>query len=81
MRLRAGVVGVGYLGRFHALKYAAHPDVDLVAVVADRIYRDVVGEGYPGVSAAEFERADASVKTYSGSAWLWTGERPAGGER
>jgi predicted dehydrogenase len=38
-RLRAGVVGVGYLGRFHALKYAAHPDVDLVAVAdidADR---------------------------------------------
>ena len=33
MKLRAGVVGVGYLGRFHALKYAAHPDVDLVAVV------------------------------------------------
>ena len=32
MKLRAGVVGVGYLGRFHALKYAAHPDVDLVAV-------------------------------------------------
>jgi predicted dehydrogenase len=38
-RLRAAVVGVGYLGRFHALKYAAHPDVDLVAVAdvdADR---------------------------------------------
>ena len=38
-RLRAAVVGVGYLGRFHALKYAAQPDVDLVAVVdvdADR---------------------------------------------
>ena len=38
-RLRAAVVGVGYLGRFHALKYAAHADVDLVAVVdvdADR---------------------------------------------
>jgi len=33
------VVGVGYLGRFHALKYAAHRDADLVAVVdldADR---------------------------------------------
>jgi predicted dehydrogenase len=33
------VVGVGYLGRFHALKYAAHPDAELVAVVdadADR---------------------------------------------
>lgn len=38
-RLRAAVVGVGYLGRFHALKYAAHPDAELVAVVdadADR---------------------------------------------
>jgi predicted dehydrogenase len=38
-RLRAAVVGVGYLGRFHALKYAAHPAVDLTTVVdvdADR---------------------------------------------
>ncbi|MEX0386164.1 Gfo/Idh/MocA family protein [Spiribacter onubensis] len=37
--LRTAVVGVGYLGRFHAQKYAAHPDCDLVAVVdadADR---------------------------------------------
>ena len=33
MKLRTAVVGVGYLGRFHALKYAAHPDVDLVGVV------------------------------------------------
>jgi predicted dehydrogenase len=32
-RLRAAVVGVGYLGRFHALKYAAQRDLDLVAVV------------------------------------------------
>ena len=32
-RLRAAVVGVGYLGRFHAEKYAAHPSADLVAVV------------------------------------------------
>jgi predicted dehydrogenase len=30
--LRAGVVGVGYLGAFHAEKYASMPDVDLVAV-------------------------------------------------
>jgi predicted dehydrogenase len=37
--LRVGVVGVGYLGRFHAQKYAAFPRVTLVAVVdtnADR---------------------------------------------
>jgi len=33
VKTRAAVVGVGYLGRFHAEKYAADPDVELVAVV------------------------------------------------
>ena len=32
-KLRAGVIGVGYLGQFHADKYAALPNVDLVGVV------------------------------------------------
>ncbi|MDD2390333.1 MAG: Gfo/Idh/MocA family oxidoreductase [Desulfobacterales bacterium] len=32
-KLRVGVVGVGYLGRFHAEKYARMKDVDLVGVV------------------------------------------------
>jgi predicted dehydrogenase len=32
-KIRAGVVGVGYLGRFHAQKYAQLPDCELVAVV------------------------------------------------
>ena len=31
--LRAAVIGVGYLGRFHAQKYAGLPDVELVGVV------------------------------------------------
>ena len=31
--VRAGVVGVGYLGQFHAEKYAGLPGADLVAVV------------------------------------------------
>ncbi len=31
--IRTAVVGVGYLGRFHAQKYAAHHDCELVAVV------------------------------------------------
>ncbi len=31
-RLRAGVIGVGYLGRFHAQKYAMLENVDLVGV-------------------------------------------------
>lgn len=32
-KLRAAVVGVGYLGNFHVQKYLALPDVELVAVV------------------------------------------------
>lgn len=32
-KLRLGVVGVGYLGKFHAEKYAAMPHVDLIGVV------------------------------------------------
>ncbi|MBS3785592.1 MAG: Gfo/Idh/MocA family oxidoreductase [Gammaproteobacteria bacterium] len=32
-RLRTAVVGAGYLGRFHAQKYAAHPDCELIGVV------------------------------------------------
>ncbi len=32
-RLRVGVIGVGYLGRFHALIYSKQPEVDLVGVV------------------------------------------------
>ena len=31
--VRTAVIGVGYLGRFHALKYAALPACELVAVV------------------------------------------------
>ena len=38
-RLRAAVVGVGHLGRFHALKYRELPQVDLVAVVDVRPQR------------------------------------------
>jgi predicted dehydrogenase len=33
MKTRVAVVGVGYLGRFHAEKYAAEPGVDLIGVV------------------------------------------------
>lgn len=32
-KVRVGVIGVGYLGQFHAEKYANHPDVELVGVV------------------------------------------------
>ncbi len=32
-KIRVGVVGVGYLGRFHAIKYASMPEVRLIGVV------------------------------------------------
>jgi predicted dehydrogenase len=40
-KIRAAVVGVGYLGRFHAEKYARIPEAELVAVVdTDREKRE-----------------------------------------
>ena len=35
-KIKAAVVGVGYLGRFHAQKYAQIPGCELVAVVDGR---------------------------------------------
>ncbi len=37
--LRAAVIGVGYLGRFHAQKYHGHPDIELIGVVDSDIER------------------------------------------
>lgn len=37
--LRAAVIGVGYLGNFHAQKYAAIPNVELVGVVDSDLQR------------------------------------------
>ncbi|MEN8008035.1 MAG: Gfo/Idh/MocA family oxidoreductase [Candidatus Krumholzibacteriota bacterium] len=42
-KIRAAVIGTGYLGRFHAQKYAAMDDVELVAVVdVDRARAEAV---------------------------------------
>lgn len=60
-RLRAAVVGVGYLGRFHALKYAAHPDVDLVAVA------DVDGDRCRAVATEVGAQPVADHRTLAGA--------------
>ena len=45
--LKAGVVGVGYLGKFHARIYADMPDVDLVGVAdADAAVAQEIGSQY-----------------------------------
>jgi len=63
--VRAAVVGVGYLGAFHAEKYASLPGVELVAVVdADAARAAEVGArvGAPGLTRVEelFGRIDCA---------------------
>ena len=63
-KLRVGVVGVGYLGNFHAEKYAALDDVELVGVVdldrrqAEKVARKVKTRAYTD-HAALAGRVDA----------------------
>ncbi|HXK56348.1 MAG: Gfo/Idh/MocA family oxidoreductase [Gammaproteobacteria bacterium] len=63
-RVRVGVVGVGYLGRFHALIYARMPEVELVGVVdtnSETAARVASEAGCPafGSSEALLGRVDA----------------------
>jgi predicted dehydrogenase len=63
-KVRVGVVGVGYLGRFHALIYSRMPDVELVGVMDTNAARahEVAGEaGCPviGSYGELLDRVDA----------------------
>jgi predicted dehydrogenase len=63
-KIKVGVIGVGYLGRFHAEKYAQHPDVELIGVVdadaarAGQISKKLNTEAFADVSSL-FGRVDA----------------------
>lgn len=54
-KVRAAVIGVGYLGRFHAMKYAAMDDVEFLGVVdidrqrAEDVAREVGTQAYTDV--------------------------------
>jgi len=58
-KIRAAVIGVGYLGRFHAQKYAALEDCDLIGVVdanaeaAARVKKAVEGSDDASGSTSE----------------------------
>lgn len=55
-KLRVGVIGVGYLGKFHAEKYSRMPDVDLVGVAdIDHAQAEEIG-GKMGVQAYSSHR-------------------------
>ena len=63
-RIRAAVVGTGYLGRFHAEKYAALPQAELVGVCdidaqAGRAAAEAVGTAYFGSHRDLVGRVDA----------------------
>lgn len=49
------------------------PAIDLAVLVSDLLYAYVVGEGYPGLDPAQFQRHFVRVKRYSAYAWLWNG--------
>ncbi|MGO9082037.1 MAG: hypothetical protein ACLQDY_23880 [Streptosporangiaceae bacterium] len=56
----------------------AGSDAPLVVVVADGLYRDVLSQGYHGLSASTFAPVEVQVKSYSGKAWTYL---PGGARR
>lgn len=65
-RLRAGVIGVGYFGRFHAAKYAALDGCELVAIVdIDPTRAAAATESYGGQAYAEVEAIIGRVDAVS----------------
>jgi predicted dehydrogenase len=65
-KIKAAVIGVGYLGRFHAQKYAALPGCELVAVVDGRAeVRDAVGAEVGARSVADYRELLGKVDAIS----------------
>jgi predicted dehydrogenase len=70
-RLKVGVVGVGYLGRFHALIYSRHPGVELVGITdinsaaAEKVAQEANCPVYkdPGVLLGKVEAISIVVPT------------------
>lgn len=55
-KVKAAVIGVGYLGRFHAFKYAAMEDVDFLGVVdVDRRRAEAVAQEVGTQAYTEYE--------------------------
>ena len=65
-KIRAAVVGVGYLGRFHAQKYAQLPGCELVAVVDSRAeLRETVGAEVATRSVEDYHELLGAVDAVS----------------
>ncbi len=65
-KIKAAVIGVGYLGRFHAQKYAALPGCELVAVVDGREdVRNAVGGEVGAKPVADYRELLGKVDAVS----------------
>ena len=65
-KIKAAVIGVGYLGRFHAQKYAALPACELVAVVDGREeVRNAVGAEVSAKPVADYRELLGKVDAVS----------------
>jgi hypothetical protein len=72
-----GYVGDAVVGAFRMCNaqpvrsaLAAVPDANLVLVVSDGLYRDVVRHGHYGLPGAEFVRHTLELKEFSDVAWI-----------
>lgn len=65
-KLRIGVVGVGYLGKFHAEKYAAMNDAELVGVVdTDRAAAEAMAGKYGTTAHTDYRELFGKVDAVS----------------
>lgn len=65
-KIPAAVIGVGYLGRFHAEKYAASEKADLVAVVDQDVARAAqIGGGVGAVGLTDYRELFGRVQCVS----------------
>jgi len=65
-KLRVGVVGVGYLGKFHAEKYARMPDVELVGVAdTDKQQANAIADQFNAVAHYDYEELIGKVDAVS----------------
>lgn len=65
-KVKTAVIGVGYLGRFHAQKYAALPDSELVAVVdADRLTAEKIANECSTAALDNYRRLFGGVEAVS----------------
>lgn len=65
-QLKTAVIGVGHLGKWHADKYASHPNCDLVAVVdSDLSTAQEVADKYNAKASTDFKEILSQVDAIS----------------